>query len=168
MNNNVSNGNNKSITGQPPPLAEQFKLLRKRALGKPFLNADWTANDVNVNYHGLIINYSSSYILAAIVLVFYHENKFKWFIQTQFVGKKTQKNLSLMLMTAKQKKVILKMSELALDGCGKSHTRNKTAKKDCEIWTFELTNDELEQIKPEFREYAAKEAEKGETNNEAD
>jgi hypothetical protein len=157
MNQNGNNG--KSITGQPDALTVSFELLRQRALNAPFLSDKWTAEDVNVMYHGKIVDYNSSYILAVIVLVFVQDGKFKWFIQSQFVGKQSQKNISIGLLTPRNKLALEKISQLALESCGNKKTKRYYLKKDCRVWTFDLTDEELATLEPRLLDYVAKQTE---------
>lgn len=63
---NATNGN--ALTGQPNPLIADFAMLRVRAMQTPMLDPNFNEADVNVERHTKVIDYSSNYILAIIVL----------------------------------------------------------------------------------------------------
>ena len=142
---------NKSITGQMSPLEHNLELRRKRALNSPFLSKDWKVEDVDVNYHGTVVNVNSSYLLVVVILVFADKGKFHWLVQSQFASKSSGKQIFVNLLSNKQKLALKKVAELAIAECGKKDTEVLQMKKGCRIWTYELTEVECAQIPSRFK-----------------
>ncbi len=143
---------NYSLPGQPQPLTASFESLRFRALQTPMLDAEFSVENINIERHAKIVDFSSSFILAIVVICFLRKRQFFWYVQAGFTSKATAKTVSLNLLTPKQRDAIKKSQFLVFDQIGEVADMEKRKAADCYIWECPFSKADYEKLNPAFLE----------------
>jgi len=146
----------KTLTGQPQPISIDFETLRKNALETPMLKSDFTADEINLERHCKIIDYSNNYLLAIIVLCVLRDNAFQWEIQTCFVSKSSAKQVKVSLLNKRQREALKQAKVWALGESGRIESEVFQTKPTAYVWQTILSEKDYEMMDSSFLELVKK------------
>lgn len=146
----------KTLTGQPQPISIDFETLRKNALETPMLKSDFTADEINLERHCKIIDYSNNYLLAIIVLCVLRGKGFYWELQTCFVSKSSAKQVKVSLLNKTQLEGLKEAKEWAFGARGITKSEVFAPKRTSYNWTRLLSDKDYEMMDSSFLELVKK------------